>query len=308
MKHVLSARQFSKKELTDLFAKTDLLYKIFNSPGGRQKLLKKHRGRTLAALFYEPSTRTRMSFEAAAHCLGLSTLSTENALEFLSAKKGESIQDTARVLSNYADVIIIRHPGTDTVDEATLTSKAAIINAGDGKNEHPTQALLDLYTIKKEKGVINGLKIGIIGELFHSRTLHSLVYILANYDVEFFLISPKDIKLPSNYTEYLRSKGKGFHETESLDKVITKLDVIYINRVQRERHENQKTAGPSRYVIKLDSLKRIKPDAIIMNPLPRVDEIDPQVDTDPRAAYFRQAENGLFVRMALLDKVLSDNT
>jgi aspartate carbamoyltransferase catalytic subunit len=266
------------------------------------------RGRILATLFFEPSTRTRFSFEAAMQKLGGGVLTAENARTNSSATKGESIGDTVRVVSAYANVIAIRHYEEGAAEAASKISPVPIINAGDGSGEHPTQALADIYTIKKELGWLNGLRVALVGDLLYGRTIHSLLPMLSLYrGLTIDLISPSQLRLPLRYREYLAEKGIPFHEGEKLEGVIEQADVAYITRVQRERFASQEDydAVKDVYVIDAETANRMRPEAIIMHALPRVNEISPDVDSNARAAYFRQAKNGLYIRMALLKYLLT---
>ena len=261
-------------------------------------------GKILATLFFEPSTRTRLSFEAAMHKLGGSTIGIAE-IESASVKKGENLADTIRTVENYADVIALRHPLDGAAKLAAEFSKIPIINGGSGSEEHPTQALLDLYTMQKEKRKIDGLKIALVGDLRYGRTVHSLAYGLSMFDVELCLVSPDSLKMRR---EVLRSIKDKIPVTESsnLEKIIPQVDVLYVTRIQKERFvdpaEYAKVKGV--YRIDLDSLKNAKKDLIILHPLPRVDEIAPQVDNTSQARYFQQVWNGIVVRMALLALVL----
>ena len=305
MKHILSARQFSKNELTILFNKADEMREAILSPVKRQKLAGKYKGCMIATLFYEPSTRTRLSFESAAQRLGLGILSTENAREFSSAIKGETIEDTTRVINSYADIIVMRHHETGAADRAAAVSKVPIINAGDGKGEHPTQGLLDLYTILKEKGRLDNLNVVIGGDLANGRTARSLAQMLSLYESNTIcFVSTPELKIGDDIKKMLKTKQVKFVETDNMNQALKDADVVYWTRLQKERLTNQKTV--SNYSISKESLKIIPAKAIIMHPLPRVDEIAPEVDADPRAAYFRQAGNGLYIRMALIDQILKN--
>jgi len=298
IKHVVSSKQFlDKKLLKSLFAATARLQKL--PPDQYPQTLK---GRIIATLFYEPSTRTRLSFESAVLRLGGKLLSTENAAEVSSAVKGESLEDTIRTINGYADAIVLRHPEPGAADRASIVSDVPIINAGDGSGEHPTQALLDIYSIKQYKKKIDSLVIGLAGDLLNSRTLHSIIYILSIFDVELYLIAPKQFQLPEELLSYLREKSIPFHQVHDINDCLGKLDVIYINRLQMERH-TAKFKGKAPTLTK-QNIKLLKPDAIILNPLPRISEIEIEVDNDPRAVYFQQAKNGLFIRMALLNMLL----
>lgn len=261
--------------------------------------------KVVATLFYEPSTRTRLSFETAIARLGGDVVSTENAGQFSSAAKGETLQDTIRTINGYADAIVLRHPMLGAAGIAAENSEVPIINAGDGAGEHPTQALLDLFTILEAKGSANGLKIGLVGDLLNGRTIHSLIHLLAMYKAEIYCIAPEVLQLPESYQEELTKSKSTFHLLNSWDEVLPELDVLYITRVQKERFDTieEYEAVKNHFIFDAKALKKLNKDAIIMHPLPRVNEISPEVDTDPRALYFEQARNGLFVRMALLDHV-----
>ena len=261
---------------------------------------------TLATLFYEPSTRTRLSFEAAMHRLGGDVISVAEAAKSSSAAKGETLADAARVISGYADVIVQRHPAAGSAEEAAMGATVPLINAGDGVGEHPTQALLDLYTIQRERGQIDGLRVGLAGDLKHGRTVHSLSRALAHWDVTLTLISPPALALPDAITGELRQQGLTLHETDDLAAALPACDVLYVTRIQRERFadpaEYEQLRGS--YVVDRALIERTNPDVTIMHPLPRVDEIATDVDDLPGAAYFRQAASGVWVRMAVLVSVL----
>lgn len=305
LQHVISTRQFDDPEfLLGLFESANRMERddVFRALTGPL------RGRILATLFFEPSTRTRFSFEAAMQKLGGGVLSAEDARDNSSTTKGETITDTVRVVSGYADVIAIRHYETGTAEAAARISPVPIINAGDGAGEHPTQALADIFTIKKELGWLSGLRVAMVGDLLYGRTIHSLLPLLCLYSgVTVDLISPPQLRLPLQYREYLAKKGIPYQEGEQLEGVIEQADVAYITRVQRERFASQADydAVKDVYVINAELADRMKPQAIIMHALPRVNEIAPDVDDNARAAYFRQAKNGLYIRMALLKYLLS---
>ncbi len=260
------------------------------------------RGRLLATLFYEPSTRTRFSFEAAMFRLGGQVLSAENAAEASSAAKGESLEDAMRIISGYADAIVLRHPEVGAVKRAARAAEVPVISAGDGAGHHPTQALLDLYTIKKELGRLDHLRIGLAGDLRHGRTARSLALLLSRFPGnELLMISPPELRMGTDVLDQL--KGARVDETDDFLGAIAGLDVLYQTRIQAERFaspdEYERYRGV--YVVSVDLMHRLPEQAILMHPLPRVGEIDPLVDADPRAAYFRQARNGLWIRMAVLD-------
>jgi aspartate carbamoyltransferase catalytic subunit len=292
LRHVISARQFDDPEfLLGLFESANAMER----DDAFRALTDPLRGRILATLFYEPSTRTRFSFEAAMQKLGGGVLTAENMRESSSATKGETIGDTIRIVSGYADAIAIRHYEQGTAAEAARISPVPVINAGDGVGEHPTQALTDVYTIKKELGRLSGLRV-------------ALLPLLCLYPgVRIDLVSPWQLRLPLRHREYLMEKGVALHEGEKLDGVIEAADVVYITRVQRERFAVQEDydAVKNAYVIDARIASSLKADAIIMHALPRVNEIAPEVDADARAAYFRQAKNGLYIRMALLKNLLA---
>ncbi|MEJ5284617.1 MAG: aspartate carbamoyltransferase [Brevinematia bacterium] len=298
--HILESQQFNKEDLS----------LIFDLANDMEKLSQKEKTLTnkiLITLFYEPSTRTRLSFEAAMIKLGGSVISTENAASFSSAAKGETLEDTIRVLNGYGDVIVIRHFETGAAMRAAKVSDIPIINAGDGVGQHPTQSLLDLYTIKKELGKIDGISVALVGDLANGRTARSLAYLLSKYkDVKLYFVSPSNVKMGEDIKEYLRKNNVFFEENEDLREVAKKVDVIYQTRIQRERflnpEEYEKAKGV--YVIDKELMKYLPSHSIVLHPLPRVDEIKYEVDSDHRAAYFRQAHNGLYIRMALLSLVL----
>jgi len=262
----------------------------------------------MATLFYEPSTRTRFSFETAMYRLGGSVISTENAAEFSSVAKGETLEDTVRILNGYADVLVLRHYEVGSAKRAASVSRIPVINAGDGAGQHPTQALLDLYTIHKEIGSIDGLHIAMVGDLAQGRTVRSLTYLLSKFqNIRIYFVAPPSLKMKEDILDHLREKQVWYTEETDLDKVLPEVDVVYQTRIQKERF-GDRTADYEQcrgvYVISSESLRLMKANAIVMHPLPRLDEIAMEVDSDPRAAYFRQAQNGLYVRMALLSMVL----
>lgn len=260
-------------------------------------------GKILATLFFEPSTRTRLSFESAMLSLGGQVLGFSSAASS-SASKGESVADTIRVVSAYCDIIAMRHPKEGAPLVASMRSAVPIINAGDGSHNHPTQTLTDLLTISREKGRLDHLTVGLCGDLKFGRTVHSLIAALSRYaGVEFVLISPEELKLPSYVKErYLKPQGIPYRQTTDLESVMPELDVLYMTRVQRERFFNEEDYLRLRdsYILTPDKLRPAREDMIVLHPLPRVNEISVAVDRDPRAAYFRQARNGKFIRMALI--------
>jgi len=261
-------------------------------------------GRLLATVFYEPSTRTRFSFEAAMHRLGGQVLSAENASRASSAAKGESLEDAIQVIGGYADAIVLRHPDVGAAERAARVAPVAVINAGDGRGHHPTQALLDLYTIKKELGRLDHLRVGLAGDLRNGRTVRSLALLLSRFPGnELVLISPRALRMGEDVIGALNQAQQGMQETSDLGGAIADLDVLYQTRIQAERFESPEEYERLRsvYVVSAELMRRLPEHAILMHPLPRREEIDPLVDADPRAAYFRQARNGLWVRMAVLD-------
>ncbi|HSH31703.1 MAG TPA: aspartate carbamoyltransferase [Candidatus Saccharimonadales bacterium] len=301
--HVITTAQFFDRAV---------LERLFRLASEMERQVKAHRverrlqGYVMAALFYEPSTRTRFSFEAAMHRLGGSVISSEAAGQFSSALKGESLEDSIRVTGGYADLIVLRHPEVGSAERAAAVSSVPIINAGDGGGEHPTQALLDVFTIQQELGRIDGLKLALVGDLRHSRSMHSLLFLLGLYDIELLLVAPKQLQLTETYRRYLKANKVRYSCAESLEALDKSLDIVYMNRIQKERFDD-----PGEYerlkdylTFRLKNLDQLKPAARVMDPLPRVGKIDLAVDQDPRAAYFRQAQNGLYLRMALLAEIL----
>jgi aspartate carbamoyltransferase catalytic subunit len=261
-------------------------------------------GRLLATIFYEPSTRTRFSFEAAMHRLGGQVLSAENATKASSAAKGESLEDAIRVIGGYADGIVLRHPDIGAADRAARVAQVPVISAGDGAGHHPTQALLDLYTIKKELGRLDHLRIGLAGDLRNGRTVRSLALLLSRFSGnELVLISPPGLRLGDDIVHSLEQAQQRVRQTGDFGAAIPTLDVLYQTRIQAERFESPEEYERYRgvYVVTAEVMRQLPEKAIVMHPLPRVAEIDPIVDADPRAAYFRQARNGLWMRMAVLD-------
>ena len=261
-------------------------------------------GRLLATVFYEPSTRTRFSFEAAMHRLGGQVLSAENATRASSAAKGESLEDAVQVISGYVDGIVLRHPEVGAAERAAHAAQVPVISAGDGPGHHPTQALLDLYTIKKELGRLDHLRVGLAGDLRHGRTVRSLALLLSRFSGnQLVLIAPPGLGMREDVLGSLGQVGQVVEETGDFTGAIPRLDVLYQTRIQAERFASPQEYERYRgiYVVTAEVLGRLPEHAILMHPLPRVAEIDPVVDADPRAAYFRQARNGLWVRMAVLD-------
>lgn len=301
MRHLIDILDLSVEEIDELITTANDI--IDNPEAYREKC----RYKKLATLFFEPSTRTRLSFEAAMMELGGNVLGFSEA-NSSSASKGESVADTVRVVSEYADVIAMRHPKEGAPLVASMHSGVPIINAGDGGHNHPTQTLTDLLTINREKGGFENLTVGLCGDLKFGRTVHSLIAAMSRYaGVKFVLISPEELKLPSYVKEaYIKSKGIPYEQTTSLEDVMPKLDVLYMTRVQRERFFNEEDylRLKNSYILTPEKMSLAKPDTIVLHPLPRVNEIATAVDADPRAAYFRQAKNGKYIRMALILKLL----
>lgn len=296
-RHVLTVDKYDRGLIDELFNHTRMLANVAIGIGGNAPpvVQSKATGKTLVNLFYEPSTRTSSSFHAAMVRMGGNVIAI-NDVNYSSVSKGENLEDTIRTMASYGDVIVLRHPEKGAVDRAAAVSPVPIINGGDGVGEHPTQALLDLYTIFSEHGVIDGLTITLMGDLKHGRTVHSLSKLLRHYDVKINLVSPEELAMP---VEYTRPEDT---VTTNLDDVIAETDVLYVTRAQRERMASP-AASTDAYRVTVDDLVSAKEKMIIMHPFPRVDELDPAIDADPRAAYFRQMKNGLWVRMAIIDKV-----
>lgn len=300
MKHLIDILDLTTDEIDSLIAKAN---DIIENP---QKYSEKCRGKKLATLFYEPSTRTRLSFEAAMYELGGNVLGFSEATSS-SASKGESVSDTAKIVGSYADIIAMRHPKEGAPYVASLKAGVPVINAGDGGHNHPTQTLTDLLTIYREKGHFDGLTIGLCGDLKFGRTVHSLMQALARYkNIRFILISPPELKIPEYLRSDMLSKGVSMYETVDLQRVIPELDILYMTRVQRERFFNEADyiRLKDSYVLNNEKMKKAKSDMVVLHPLPRVNEISVEVDDDPRAGYFRQAANGKYIRMALILKLL----
>ncbi len=302
LRHVVSSQQFSRALLEDLIARADEIKREPHHFIGRLA------GQVMAALFYEPSTRTRLSFEAAMLRLGGATMGTDNAREFSSAAKGETLEDTIRIVSGYADVIVLRHNEEGAARRAAAVSSVPIINAGDGPGQHPTQALLDLYTIRDELGRIDGVHVAMVGDLANGRTVRSLTYLLSKFkDIKIWFVAPPQVAMRDDLKAHLDDHHVPWVETADLDAVLPEVDVVYMTRIQKERFTDLEAYNAVKgiYRIDKDAMSRMRKYAILMHPLPRVDEIAPEVDADDRAAYFRQARNGLHIRMALLDRLLS---
>ena len=299
---ILSVDQFDRDRLAYLFARADEMREMVGRVHGVDLL----RGHVLACLFYEPSTRTSASFIAAMERLGGSVIPITQGVQFSSVSKGETLADTVRTLEQYSDVIVLRHPEIGSAKLAADAAGIPVINAGDGPGEHPTQALLDLYTIRKEMGRLDGLKIAMVGDLRFGRTVHSLTKLLLHFDVSLRFVSPEILRMPLKIMNEVRDRGLNVRETHDVADVIENADVLYVTRVQKERFSDlaQYDEVKDNYVITPELMEQAKQKMVVMHPLPRVGEISPEVDSDPRAAYFRQVQNGMFIRMALLAAVL----
>ena len=300
MRSVIDILDLSKEEIASLI---DTAEDIIKRPERYSGVC---RGKKLATLFFEPSTRTRLSFEAAMYELGGNVLGFSSAAN-TSASKGESVADTAKVISCYADIIAIRHPKEGAPFVAAMNASIPVINAGDGGHNHPTQTLADLLTIKREKGGFSGVTIGFCGDLKFGRTVHSLINALARYEnVKFILISPEELKLPSYVKNVIKEKNLSYVQTTDLESVMGELDVLYMTRVQKERFFNEEDylRLKDSYILTPEKLSSAREDMIVMHPLPRVNEISVAVDSDPRACYFKQVLNGKYMRMALIKMLL----
>ena len=301
-KDIISIRDLGKENLDSIFSATEKIIGL--DPNQRREIA---RGKTLGYLFYEPSTRTRLSFQSAMALIGGTSLGIAD-VNSSSVQKGESLSDTVRVMSGYTDVLVLRHPLDGSSRFSAEISQKPIINGGSGTEEHPTQAIQDLFTIKREKKKIDGLKIGIVGDLKYGRTVYSLLHGLCNYNVDVHLISPESLKIRKDSTYDIKKK-LSYTESTNLDEYIDDLDVLYMTRIQKERFPDEEEYVKMRgsYVIGLDIVKKMKEDAIILHPLPRIDEISTDVDSSKQAKYFEQAENGKYTRAALLGLILNEN-
>ncbi len=297
-RNLIQPEDFSVEEIDEIL---ELSQEIIDNPSKHSRICE---GKLMATLFYEPSTRTRLSFEAAIKRLGGNVIGFSEP-NSSSTSKGESLEDTIRTVSNYVDLIVMRHPKFGAANEAAKYSEVPFINAGDGGNQHPTQTLTDLLTIKSLKGNLENHTIGLCGDLKNGRTVHSLVKAMARYkNTKFVFISPNELKMPDYIKEAI--KGHEYYETNNLDEVIGELDILYMTRVQQERFENKAEYERLKdyYILNKEKLNHAKEDMLVMHPLPRVNEIDTDVDSDKRAVYFEQAKFGMFVRMALIIKLL----
>ncbi|HUC88019.1 MAG TPA: aspartate carbamoyltransferase [Candidatus Binatia bacterium] len=307
MQHVLSVEQFDNIQLETLFAQSEDLRTQLADPKQRRELVTKHVDRPLCSLFYEESTRTRLSFERAGAAFGMIPIGTENALKFSSAAKGESLEHTIRVLNQYDfGVIVLRHHETGGAARAASVSETPIINAGDGKGEHPTQALLDAYTIFREFGRLDNLRTVIGGDLANGRTARSLAKLLSHYEGNHIsFVSMPELQIGEDIKLKLQESGTQFEETTDMYGPLRHANVVYWTRLQKERLENPDAFRSAGFTIDALALAVLPSDSVILHPLPIVDEVAPEVDADPRAQYFPQAGNGFYIRMALIDQILS---
>lgn len=296
MKNVISCDQFTKDDLKELF---DLADVVRTNP---EKYMNALNGKVVTTLFFEPSTRTRLSFETAVVRLGGRLVSTENGKTNSSSTKGETLEDTIRVVTGYTDAIVMRHSFNDAAERAAKVATVPVINAGSGKGEHPTQSLLDAYTIRREKGRLDNLKIVLLGDLLNGRTIHSLIKLFSRYDnIEFYALSKEKLSLPEKYVKIIEDNGNKYFKCTSFSDIPEDIDVMYHTRIQAERSEED--LGKEEYVIDKNVLNQFSQNTLVMHPLPRVDEISSDIDDDKRAIYYEQAHNGMWVRMALLLKV-----
>lgn len=299
---IISIKDLDRSQIENIFSATD---KIMGMDSNQRREI--GRGKTLGYLFYEPSTRTRLSFESAMASIGGTSIGIAD-VSSSSTQKGESLADTVQVMSIYSDVVVLRHTLDGSSRFAAEVSQKPVINAGSGTEEHPTQAIQDLFTIMKEKKRIDGLSIGIIGDLKYGRTVYSLLYGLGNYDVDVHLISPESLKIRTDST-YDVKKRVSYTESTSIDDYIEDLDVVYVTRIQKERFpdEEEYVKVKGSYVMGMDVVNKMKKDAIILHPLPRIDEITAEVDKTPNARYFQQVEYGKYTRAAILGLILNEN-
>lgn len=301
MKHIQSATQFTKESLGEIFKLAD---KIKKDPYQYNNILK---NKVVATLFYEPSTRTRLSFSSAVVRLGGRLITTENANENSSATKGETLEDTIRIVEGYADAIILRHKEDDSIQRAIRVSNVPILNAGSGGREHPTQGLLDLYTIKEYKGRLDNLKIVVMGDLKYGRTIHSLLQLLSLFDgLEVHALSAKELELPKEYEDLFQTKNIKYVKHNKLETVPKDIDIIYHTRIQKERLMGEGIKeNEALFIVNKKILDTFSKETLLMHPLPRIEEISTDLDMDKRAIFFKQAHNGVYIRMALLAMILA---
>src|SRR3989338_1312987 len=298
MKHIISIRDYSKDDLMRIIDRARSMETERHRYG---KLLD---GKIIGTLFFEPSTRTRLSFEAAAHRLGASVIGFADPT-ITSVSKGETLKDTIKILNGYADILVMRHPQAGSAAEAASVSVVPLINGGDGTNEHPTQTMVDLYSIHKNLGKLDGLSIGFVGDLKFGRTVHSLSFALSLFNIKLYFISPDSLRMPGKYLKELDEKKIFYEQTDDLEKIMHQLDVLYVTRVQKERFLDPKDYEHVKgsYVINKAMIAKGKKTLKILHPLPRVDELHHELDDLPQSIYFQQAHNGIPVRMALLSMV-----
>ncbi len=304
LNHIVESQQFTVPKILEIFERTELMKKIVKRGGTSD-----YSNKIMANLFYKPSTRTRFSFESAMYKIGGKVISTEQANEFSSEIQGEQLEDTIRIIANYSDIIVLRHLEEGAAKRAATVSPVPIINAGDGSGgQHPTQALLDLYTIYNECQTLDGLSIAFIGALDNGRTVRSLAYLLAKYDrVKLYFVAPKELQIKRDILEYLDKRNVSYELVNSPKNIYQKVDIVYQTRIDNNRLEEFPNINIQHFYIDKSALQLMKYNSIIMHPFPRALEINPEIDNDHRAAYFRQAENGLYVRMALLTMIFDEN-
>lgn len=296
IKHIVESQQFTLPLLMELFDRANQMKKIVQRGG-----TKDYENKIMATLFYQPSTRTRFSFESAMYRLGGKVLTTEQAMLFSSETEGEHLEDTIQIMANYCDAIVLRHSQSGGAKRAAAVSPVPIINAGDGAGgQHPTQGLLDLYTIFNEHHSLDGLSVAFVGSLDYGRTARSLAYLLSKFDrVKLYFVAPKEMQIKPDILEHLNEKGVSYQLLDTMEDIVDRVDVVYQTRIEKDRLTNSEE-DLSKFNIDSNTLQKMKYNSLIMHPLPRSIEISPAVDADPRAAYFRQNQNGLYVRMALL--------
>jgi aspartate carbamoyltransferase catalytic subunit len=300
--HILESQQFDEEFIRELFSLTRYMKENINNVNNELK------GRIVTLLFYQPSTRTRLSFESAANRLGANVQMTENAEEFSSAAKGESLEDTIKTINAYSDFIVIRHKDSNSSEIAAGSSKIPILNAGSGTGQHPTQALLDIYTIHEKFNTLKNLSIAVVGDLARGRTVNSLVYLMSKFQGnKFYFVAPDNSRIKAGIKDHLEKHNVYFEENENLNEVLKKSDVVYMTRIQKEYFDDIAEYEKAKGVFKIDenNISLMNENSILMHPLPRIDEISHKIDNDKRVIYFEQAKNGLYVRMALL-KMLND--
>jgi len=296
MRNLISCDQFTKENLKELF---DLADVVRANP---EKFMNALNGKVVTTLFFEPSTRTRLSFETAVVRLGGRLVSTENGKTNSSSTKGETLEDTIKVVTGYTDAIIMRHSFNDAAERAAKVATVPVINAGSGKGEHPTQSLLDAYTIRREKERLDNLKIALLGDLINGRTIHSLIKLFSHYEnIEFYALSKENLCLPEKYVKIIEDSGNKYFKCYSFSELPKDVDIMYHTRIQAERCDED--LGKEEFVINKEVLDQFSENTLVLHPLPRVDEISTDIDDDKRAKYFEQAHNGMWVRMALLLKV-----